>query len=448
MTLLQTKDGRVLWKQVPGFPEWFTAVAPAKTNHELVDAFKEKWGTEVTIPTVVSLRSTFKVFANREARKRAYAKRDNRVNPKEPDMTPVERMHSDSLKREVERLSKKQTFYEMVGDRIIEAIGALPSLPVVKPKVEAVPKTLKEEEMVLLLSDVQAGTVVSAKESGGLGDFNTAILMEEIDYLEQAIRSIKRYHPNVRKLNVFWLGDIVEGETIFEGQSRVIDMNVVQQTIFCIEKFGRFIHNLAGVFTEVVNYGVIGNHGRVGKKGVHGPLSNFDYLVYRMLEMRLQSQPNVRWNVSESWWQLADVQSWTFLLTHGDKFGTSTWGIPFYATQRRKTRYRELFKQSDVPDFDYMCSAHHHQPASFQRNIMNGNWIGGSEMSLWDMQSGGAASQTLFGVVETNGLTWMREINLRPIRRRRDPWVVQGPRDPWEHCDVGTNVSKVRRRAA
>ena len=52
MTLPQTKDGRVLWKQVPGFPEWFTAVAPAKTNHELVDAFKEKWGIEVTIPTV------------------------------------------------------------------------------------------------------------------------------------------------------------------------------------------------------------------------------------------------------------------------------------------------------------------------------------------------------------------------------------------------------------
>lgn len=79
---------------------------------------------------------------------------------------------------------------------------------------------------------------------------------------------------------------------------------------------------------------------------------------------------------------------------------------------------------------------------------MNGNWIGGSEMSLWDVQAGGAASQTLFGVVETYGLTWMREINLRPIRRRRDRWVVQGPRDPWEHCDVGTNVSKVRRRAA
>jgi hypothetical protein len=448
MTLPRAKNDRILWKKVPGFAEWFRAEAPGKTNWEMVQAFREKWHVEVTVPTVNSLRATFSVHTHLDARRRAYAERDNRIHPDAPELSPVEKMHSDSLKREVERLSKKQTFYEMVGDRIVEAVKAIPCLPVMKPKTASVPKGLKEEEMVLLLSDVQAGTVVSAKESGGLGEFHTGTLIEEIDYLEQAIRSIRRYHPNVRTLNVFWLGDIVEGETIFEGQGRVIDMNVVQQSIFCIEKFARFLNNLAGEFARLKNFGVIGNHGRIGKKGVHGPLSNFDYLVYRMLEKRFENHPTVTWDISESWWQLADVQTWTFLLTHGDKFGTATWGIPFYGTQRGKTRYRELFKQSNVPDFDYMCSAHHHQPASFQRNIMNGNWIGGSEMSLWDMQSGGAASQTLFGVVETYGLTWQREINLRPIRRRRDPWLCPGPRDPWERDHVGMNVSTVRRRAA
>ncbi len=328
------------------------------------------------------------------------------------------------LTQQIKRLTSRQTFYEICGQAIIDAVSEIQKLPPVRVPTIHVPKKLSEEEAVLVISDVQAGLTTSAKESGGLGEFNTEILLKEIQYVEDSIVAMQRYHTNVRRLSAVFNGDEIEGEDIFGGQLREIDRNLVEQIVFVKEHFARLLFNLAHHFEKVWCTGVVGNHGRIGRKGEHSPMSNMDYLCYRWLEERTASVKNITWDIPETWWKIFEVQGWKFLAVHGDDTGSNSMGIPFYGMTRHKSRYREMLKISsrmnDGPpeDFDYMILGHHSEAAQFQNVIAAGSWPGGTEFSLKRMQMSAIPTAPYFGVHRAHGVTWRRDIQLRPIRTR------------------------------
>lgn len=413
------------WKDTPGFLEWFKANAALLTNRELIAQATQKFKVPLSRPAVESLRRTYQVAMTPDTKRRAYDARTTKATPapqKEDGLSPQERMDRALLVQRVKRLTARQTFYQLCGQAIIDAVRELPKLPPVRVPTIRVPKTLSEEEAVLVISDVQAGLTTSAKESGGLGEFDTEILTEEIQYLEDSLVSIQRYYPNVKKLNVVFNGDIVEGEDIFGGQLREIDMTLVEQIVFIKERFARLLYNLAHHFEKVWCTGVVGNHGRIGRKGEHSPMSNFDYLCYRWLEERLKPVKNLTWDIPETWWKIMHVQGWRFLCVHGDDTGGSFGGIPFYGMTRHKSRYREMLKISgrmkDGPpeDFDYMILGHHSEAAQFQGVISAGSWPGGTEFSLKRMQMAAIPSAPFFGVHKSHGVTWRRDLQLRPLK--------------------------------
>jgi len=334
-------------------------------------------------------------------------------------LSPVEELQKKLAEAEIRRVTARQTFYEMVGDSIMTAIGRIPSLPPVKPPKIDLPKKLHEEEAVLVISDVQAGLTTSSSETGGLGEFNTKILLEEIDYLGDSTVSIMRYHTNVKKLRVWFNGDIVEGEDIFAGQLREVDMNLIQQIVFVVEHFARLLYNLSHVFESIECGGVVGNHGRIGRKGDHSPMSNFDYLVYKWLEERTKPIRNIAWRIPETWWQVHEVLGHRFLCVHGDDSGQSTWGIPFYSIIRHKSRYQEMLRRSGLAPIEYMVVGHHSERAAFHDIVMAGSWPGGTEFSIKRMQALDMATAPFFGVDKKHGLTWRRDIQLRPPFVRR-----------------------------
>jgi len=415
--------GAILWTKIPGFINWLKKVAPSFTNSELHKEILVKYNIDASNATLTTLRLRWKCAMLKETRVRAFKVRDQIIKEKneegEVKITPEEKLEQDLLRQQVQRLTSRQLFYDVVGQKILTSLHSLsPITPAIIKKQPKFKESLHEESMVLLISDVQAGMRVDSKESGGLGSFNSEILLNYIDVLKNAVLRVREYHPNTRNLHIFWLGDIVEGEDIYGGQLREIDANVIQQVMFCWNHFTKFQLDLANEFEEVYCAGVIGNHGRIGKKGEHSPLSNFDYLLYKMWQERLKICKNIKWDVSESWWQVTDVQGWKFLLVHGDDSGQSFAGIPFYAVARHKARYREMFKNvlDEEMDFDFMTIGHHSAAAEFQYIIMNGSWPGGTELSLKKMQMADVPIQKLFAVHEDHGVTWTRNIHLRPLR--------------------------------
>merc|ERR1711981_604858 len=83
------------------------------------------------------------------------------------------------------------------------------------------------------------------------------------------------------------------------------------------------------VFAEVHVCGVVGNHGRLGRKGQHDPRSNSDKFAYEMCKRSLSHVPESRltWNTPGSndtgWMHVDNIGEYSCLLLHGDEFGSN-----------------------------------------------------------------------------------------------------------------------------
>lgn len=416
------------WKDTPGFLDWFKAHASLLTNRELVAEAAQKFKVTISRPSVESLRRTYQVAMTPDTKRRAYDSRPTKATAgivkTAPDdgMTPQQRLDASMLRAHIRTLTHKQTFYELVGEKIIEAVREIPLLPPVKAPKITLGRQLDEEQHVLFISDVQAGAILGSQESGGLSQFNSEILLEQVDFLADTVVNMKPYQPNARKIHVLFGGDMVENEVIFAGQTREIDQNVMNQVLFCMEHFARLLHKLLHVYDQVECYVVPGNHGRIGgKPGEHDVMSNFDWLLGKLMAERTKGNPRIKWNIPDTWWCLVPIFKFNFLLVHGDDVGGGYAGIPFYGAERSRARFQDLLKVSarikgtEVPIIHYMCIGHFSEPAAFYTTIMNGSWPGGTSFSVKRLQRSAVPSQKMWAVHPRWGLTWMRDIVLRKL---------------------------------
>ncbi len=129
----------------------------------------------------------------------------------------------------------------------------------------------------------------------------------------------------------------------------------------------------------------------------------------------LKGNKRISFHISESWFQLVDVEGWRFCVVHGDDVGPGSLGIPFYAAFKSEQRMQELLKniEDEVGGFDYFTIAHHHTKAEFGNIIMNGAWPPGSEFSLKRLQRGGVPIQKMYAVHPKYGITWRRDVQLQ-----------------------------------
>ena len=99
--------------------------------------------------------------------------------------------------------------------------------------------------------------------------------LEDIPNKLSYLLDIKKHHvipPSC--LRIFFLGDIIEGSTIYKGQKRALDLITIDQVSQGVEYFSQFIYELAKHFPKVKCYGVPGNHGRIGDKGENWMMDN------------------------------------------------------------------------------------------------------------------------------------------------------------------------------
>ena len=333
--------------------------------------------------------------------------------PDKPPETVVNESAQDRqlarLNEEVARLRKlykAQTSGAAKNEALLEAINSI--LPEYKPVPVPEPVKLNDdievEEMVLMLSDLHFGEVVSAEETGGISSFNLDIAKRRFDYtIEKAIVIAKEKQKgfHYRRLNVFLLGDLISG--LIHDELRVSnEVGVVQQMLFAIEVIAPQILRLCQEFEEVHVASVVGNHGRVQEKYYFKGKANnnFDYLVAKMLERLTAGQPNLTWSVPESFWSVEEVAGKKFYLAHGE-FVKSWNQIPFYGLSRAYLKWRVLCADYGI-HFDHMLVAHFHNPNIFTMvrgtMLMNGSIKGGDEYSVGAISAACDPIQLMFAM--------------------------------------------------
>jgi len=326
--------------------------------------------------------------------------------------------------RELTDLRQKKTLFNIVGEDVMAAVVAL-NPPTTRQPIKKKKKAQHDpEEIVVMLGDMHIGSLVDQGESGGLGAYGMTIFGQRLEFFKTSIAEILNIHLPATPcpaINLFFLGDIVDGAQIFPGHQRQVEIHAVRQVIEAVDSLAGFVGWLAESMGVQVNaYCVVGNHGRIGRKGEESPLNNFDYLVYHFMKERLSRFENIEFFISESWWMLAERMGHRFYLTHGDD--TRGWmGLPYYGLKRSADRGQRLMNDAGA-NFRYYCAAHFHQTAKIDdgRILLNGAWPGGSEFSLKSLKTASEPSQAMFAIHPKYGVTWERTVLLDEPREKNE----------------------------
>lgn len=273
----------------------------------------------------------------------------------------------DFLRSENKRLAKQLEKHKNISEEASHSIyrAAYDALANFKlPSIERKPprKAGKgaPETAVAVLADWQLGKVTP--------DYNSQVLAKRIElYTEKMLEivEIQRADHPVNNLHVWLLGDIVEGEEIFPGQSHLIDSGIYRQVgVNGPEILSKFFATALENFDKVNVTGVIGNHGSVGGRNrkMYDPESNMDRLLYKITSLIFASNPRIQFNIPDGrgerhWYAVDTIGNYSTLLIHGDQLPSPT-SVTAYG---RKVLG---WKDGAIPEeFQDVFMGHYHQQA-------------------------------------------------------------------------------------
>lgn len=267
----------------------------------------------------------------------------------------------------------------------------------------------KEEVAVATLADWQLGKRTES--------YSTKICEERINLFGDKVielTNIQRKDHPVRKIHVWALGDIVEGELIFPGQAHLIDSSLYAQAI----KDGprimiNFLRKMLSNFDEVHFVGVIGNHGALGgsNRREYNGETNADRMLYSIVQqvMEASSESRVTFDIpagpyERNWYAVDHIGKYSSLLIHGDQFRGRT-GIPVAAMVKKIA----LWSMGGIPDrYIDVAFGHYHQPTRVTINTATARCAGSPESSnAWaseGLAAVGRPSQPLMFVCPDKGI--------------------------------------------
>lgn len=310
---------------------------------------------------------------------------------------------NDQLKA---KLKRQQNLNQVMIDTFRAELSRISFSPAKIPTHE---KAKPDLSFHVMRSDDQVGEVVDRDLVQGIGEYNKDIFVSRINRLTERIATFREQDKSslgLNKLVLHYLGDMVQGETIYKGQAFFIDLPIIEQLRLALNENVNFVLSLASVFPEVEIHCVMGNHGRPGGKGENHPRTNFDNTLYMMMQMALEKQKNVKMFVSYSPTMLVRHGNFNFALNHNDDV-MMYMGIPYYGLERKARRLSDLYGMT----IHYKLGGHFHTPANLSdETIMNGTLVGGSELSVNKMHVSSRPCQKIFYFDNTHGIN--RESNL------------------------------------
>lgn len=309
---------------------------------------------------------------------------------------------------------------ELVAAVYQAALDAASSLEV--PPVPAPTKDKRQggEVAIAVMADWQLSKRTST--------YNSDICEKRIAQYTDKVRKLTKIqradHP-VSEARIYLLGDLVEGELIFAGQSHLIDASLYAQVVERGPKIlAGAVRAMLAEFDKVHVVGVIGNHGSLGgrARGEYSPESNADAMMYEVSKLLvLQDKDSAKRLTWESnvvrgerrWYAVDYVGKKGFMLFHGDQIKGGFAGYPWYGFGKKIMGWR----MGAIPEpFDYALSGHFHTPVrGLYGNIRH--WGSGSPESsntyaAENLAAQGTPSQWLLFCHPGHGVTAEYEVHL------------------------------------
>lgn len=196
--------------------------------------------------------------------------------------------HRRELNKLIRESARLENIREDISDAIHDSISSLRNTDL-KKYYQKNEKAKGDNEGVLLLSDWHIGMVADNM----INTYNEAIMKERVSDLLDKTIEYGRFH-NIKTLNIFFLGDIVNG--LIHITTRINNQkNVIRQTMVAAEVISKFVAKLSGEFPEIKLYFSRGNHERISanpKESIEDE-SLFDVIPW-YVKTRVEDIPNIK----------------------------------------------------------------------------------------------------------------------------------------------------------
>lgn len=282
------------------------------------------------------------------------------------------------------------------ADRMLE----IPKIQLRKGKGDA-------EEMVLLYSDMQVGHKSPTT--------NLHVIERRAENLAESVASIATIQQSaikLRRLHVFMLGDMIQSEDLLTKVDLDALEMVLMDQIFkgAVPITEKLLLSVLPYFPDGIDvWCVPGNHGTISK--LNAPSTNWDTLIYKILEGKMQNYKKIRWHIEEKmFYQIVNVMGKKFFLTHLDC--VPSWlNIPLYGISQRSMRW-----QGSIEKFDYLVGAHFHTALDMDWNdvelLVNGCFMSDDQWALKRIGMGNKPTQIVFGVHPKRGISFRYKLRL------------------------------------
>ncbi len=235
--------------------------------------------------------------------------------------------------------------------------------------------------------------------------YNLDIAKARFLFLLKRVMSIISLHTPIRNINVFELGDVIQGENPYQG-SKIGETGCgayEQIHEHAVPIFSQFLCSLAQGAKAVNFYGVPGNHGIYDKAAP--AKTNWDGFFYKALESANINQKNLHIFPAPTFYHLVNILGFRFFLIHGNQVN-AVQGIPLFALRRKM---QDWFAY--VGGFHYSYVGHFHTGAGDQVNSVADYtvcppMVTGDEWALEKVGRASEPKQLCFGVHPKYGRTW------------------------------------------
>jgi len=300
--------------------------------------------------------------------------------------------------------SKKDDLVDAVYRAVLDST-ATSQLDKVKAPPYVSSKTSSDEVAVAVIADWQLAKVTP--------DYNSQVCEDRIEQYAQKIvdlTNIQRADHPVNTIHVWALGDIVEGELIFPGQSFLIDGGLYRQvTVDGPRILKNFLTKLLENFDKVHFTGVIGNHGALGGRSRrdHDPETNADRMLYRIVQWMFENEKRITFDIPDGrgekhWFAVPKIGNYKSLLCHGDQFG----GLSSFFSFQKKVYGWKIGALGE--DFDDVYIGHWHTPTKMTFNTIQVRVSGSPESTntyaMESLAAVGRPSQPLMFVHPEKGI--------------------------------------------
>jgi predicted MPP superfamily phosphohydrolase len=230
------------------------------------------------------------------------------------------------------------------------------------------------------------------------------------------IRSLQKDCYNFEKINLFLLGDLIEGDGyVFEGQEFKITKIAGEQIWDAVRDFAYLINELCKLYPKVEAFCLVGNHSMAtSNRKADLPVENYlEYHIYKTLELMFKDNPKVKITVPTSRYYSTKVYNHLFFMTHGDETGGG-------AKTTRIKKAKDVYINLPEEKYDVYMMGHFHslekEPIGDKGVLLtNGAWIPFDDYArkLYGMYT--EPKQWFFGTNKHRPMTWAYELDFKGI---------------------------------